>query len=73
MTGFRGWDNESTGIDINEELAQIANKAALGEEGPGGGYFFFLWRWVTHRDIHRRKHLASNFFVCYFGRFVPFG
>lgn len=42
VTGFRGWDNESTGIDINEELAQIANKAALGEEGPGGGYFFFL-------------------------------
>ncbi|PVD20059.1 hypothetical protein C0Q70_20553 [Pomacea canaliculata] len=42
--GFRGWDNESTGIDINEELAQIANKAALGEEGPGGE------RLIRHRS-----------------------
>ncbi|XP_060555499.1 microtubule-associated protein futsch-like isoform X2 [Ruditapes philippinarum] len=34
--GFRCWDTEATGIDINDELAQIANKADLGEEGPNG-------------------------------------
>ncbi|XP_046357199.2 microtubule-associated protein futsch-like isoform X1 [Haliotis rufescens] len=33
-TGFKCWDTEATGIDINEELAQIANRASLGEEGP---------------------------------------
>ncbi|KAL4227832.1 Methionine aminopeptidase 1B [Mactra antiquata] len=32
--GFRSWDKEATGIDINDELAQIANRADLGEEGP---------------------------------------
>lgn len=32
--GFRCWDVEETGIDINDELAQIANRADLGEEGP---------------------------------------
>ena len=25
-------------MDINDELAQIANRAALGEEGPNGQY-----------------------------------
>lgn len=52
VTGFRGWDNESTGIDINEELAQIANKAALGEEGPGGGYFFFSYGDGSHIETY---------------------
>ena len=36
FSGFRCWDNEATGLDINDELAQIANKADLGEEGPNG-------------------------------------
>ncbi|XP_013094852.2 microtubule-associated protein 1B-like isoform X1 [Biomphalaria glabrata] len=31
--GFKCWDTEETGININEELAQIANRASLGEEG----------------------------------------
>ncbi|XP_005091094.2 microtubule-associated protein futsch isoform X2 [Aplysia californica] len=34
--GFRCWDVEDTGIDINDELAQIANRASLGEEGANG-------------------------------------
>ncbi|XP_045216831.2 microtubule-associated protein futsch-like isoform X2 [Mercenaria mercenaria] len=34
--GFRCWDIDATGIDVNDELAQIANKADLGEEGPNG-------------------------------------
>ena len=38
FAGFRGWDCEATGVDINDELAQIANRAALGEEGPNGQY-----------------------------------
>lgn len=40
IAGFRCWDNEATGIDINDELAQIANRADLGEEGPNGKYNF---------------------------------
>ncbi|GAB1603005.1 microtubule-associated protein futsch-like isoform X1 [Argonauta hians] len=32
--GFRTWDAEAAGIDINEEVSLIANKGALGEEGP---------------------------------------
>ncbi|XP_069137403.1 microtubule-associated protein futsch-like isoform X2 [Argopecten irradians] len=32
--GFRCWDEEQTGININEELASIANRASMGEEGP---------------------------------------
>ena len=36
FSGFRCWDSEATGVDINDELAQIANKADLGEEGPNG-------------------------------------
>ncbi|XP_036361786.1 microtubule-associated protein futsch isoform X4 [Octopus sinensis] len=32
--GFRTWDVEAAGVDINEEVSQIANKGALGEEGP---------------------------------------
>lgn len=36
VAGFKCWDTEATGIDINEELAQIANRASLGEEGPNG-------------------------------------
>lgn len=32
--GFRCWDEEQTGININEELASIANRALMGEEGP---------------------------------------
>ncbi|RUS91760.1 hypothetical protein EGW08_000468 [Elysia chlorotica] len=31
--GFKCWDAEETGININEELAQIANRASLGEDG----------------------------------------
>ncbi|KAH9520217.1 hypothetical protein Btru_060293 [Bulinus truncatus] len=34
--GFKCWDVEETGININEELAQIANRASLGEEGSNG-------------------------------------
>ncbi|KAL3866604.1 hypothetical protein ACJMK2_043890 [Sinanodonta woodiana] len=34
--GFQCWNTELTGIDINDELAQIANRADLGEEGPEG-------------------------------------
>lgn len=34
--GFCSWDVEETGIDINNELAEIANKASLGEEGANG-------------------------------------
>lgn len=34
--GFRTWDVEAAGVDINEEVSQIANKGALGEEGPYG-------------------------------------
>ncbi|XP_041365673.1 microtubule-associated protein 1B-like [Gigantopelta aegis] len=34
--GFRCWDEEAIGIDINDELSQIANRAALGNEGPNG-------------------------------------
>ncbi|XP_059175389.1 microtubule-associated protein futsch-like isoform X2 [Physella acuta] len=37
--GFRCWDVEDTGININEELAQIANRASLGEEGASGERF----------------------------------
>ena len=38
FSGFRCWDSEL--FDINDELAQIANKADLGEEGPNGKGFF---------------------------------
>ena len=38
FSGFRCWDGGS--FDINDELAQIANKADLGEEGPNGTYSF---------------------------------
>ncbi|GFO14676.1 microtubule-associated protein futsch-like [Plakobranchus ocellatus] len=34
--GFKCWDVEETGININEELAQIANRASLGEDGANG-------------------------------------
>lgn len=34
--GFKCWDAEETGININEELAQIANRASLGEDGANG-------------------------------------
>ncbi|XP_064609076.1 microtubule-associated protein 1B-like isoform X2 [Liolophura sinensis] len=34
--GFLSWDLEGTGVDINEELASIANAANAGEEGPEG-------------------------------------
>ncbi|XP_052795864.1 microtubule-associated protein futsch-like isoform X2 [Mya arenaria] len=34
--GFRSWDVEGTGVDINDELAHIANRADLGEQGPDG-------------------------------------
>ena len=37
FSGFRCWDSEL--FDINDELAQIANKADLGEEGPNGKGF----------------------------------
>jgi len=36
FSGFRSWDAETTGVDINDELAQIANRADLGQEGPNG-------------------------------------
>ncbi|GFR83912.1 microtubule-associated protein futsch-like [Elysia marginata] len=34
--GFKCWDAEETGININDELAQIANRASLGEDGANG-------------------------------------
>lgn len=40
FAGFRNWDVEATGVDINDELAQIANRADLGEEGPNGKLTF---------------------------------
>ena len=40
FSGFRCWDSEL--FDINDELAQIANKADLGEEGPNGKFFFLI-------------------------------
>ena len=36
LPGFKCWDAEETGININEELAQIANRASLGEDGANG-------------------------------------
>ena len=38
--GLKGWDSTGTGVDINDELAQIANRADLGEEGPDGEWHF---------------------------------
>ncbi|XP_052277896.1 microtubule-associated protein 1A-like isoform X2 [Dreissena polymorpha] len=34
--GFKCWDAAGTGVDINDALAQVANRADLGEEGPDG-------------------------------------
>ena len=48
FAGFRGWDCEATGVDINDELAQIANRAALGEEGPNGQYSLSLVLLLLH-------------------------
>ena len=36
LSGFSTWNAKAAGIDINEELAQIANRADLGDEGPDG-------------------------------------
>ncbi|CAE1293128.1 Microtubule-associated protein futsch [Acanthosepion pharaonis] len=34
--GFRTWDVETTGVDINEEVSKVVSNASLGEEGPYG-------------------------------------
>ena len=36
FSGFKCWSCDD--IDINEELAHIANRADVGEEGPEGTY-----------------------------------
>ncbi|XP_076443645.1 uncharacterized protein LOC143282070 [Babylonia areolata] len=54
VKGFKGWDSEATGVDINNELAQIANRADLGEEGPNGE------RIIRHRSEYSAVELLIN-------------
>ena len=51
FSGFRCWDSEL--FDINDELAQIANKADLGEEGPNGKGFFPHFEVIDIFRVHR--------------------
>lgn len=50
ISGFRSWDCETTGVDINDELAQIANKADLGQEGPNGKLVKYSVVMVTNKN-----------------------
>ena len=52
FSGFRCWDSEL--FDINDELAQIANKADLGEEGPNGKRFFRHFEVIDIFRVHRK-------------------
>ncbi|CAL1537292.1 unnamed protein product [Lymnaea stagnalis] len=52
--GFRCWDVEDTGININEELAQIANRASLGEEGASGE------RFIQHQSDNLAVEILIN-------------
>ena len=38
FTGLQCWDVEATGVDINEELANVASAAPPGDEGTNGKY-----------------------------------
>ncbi|XP_021357598.1 microtubule-associated protein 1B-like isoform X2 [Mizuhopecten yessoensis] len=52
--GFRCWDEEQTGIDINDELARIANRASMGEEGPNDE------RTIQHRSEKIAMEILVN-------------
>ena len=38
FVGLQCWDVEGTGVDINEELANVASAAPPGDEGTNGKY-----------------------------------
>ena len=38
FAGLQCWDVEGTGVDINEELANVASAAPPGDEGTNGKY-----------------------------------
>lgn len=40
FVAFKYWSSEN--VDINDELARIANHAASGEEGPNGKYHIIM-------------------------------
>ncbi|XP_060073202.1 microtubule-associated protein 1S-like [Ylistrum balloti] len=52
--GFRCWDEDQTGIDINDELARIANRASMGEEGPNDE------RTIQHRSEKVAMEILVN-------------
>ncbi|KAL5005551.1 hypothetical protein ScPMuIL_019007 [Solemya velum] len=52
--GFQSWDKDATGIDINQELAEISNKGELGEEGSNGE------RIIRHRTDHVAIEVLVN-------------
>ncbi|XP_033750868.1 microtubule-associated protein futsch-like isoform X2 [Pecten maximus] len=52
--GFRCWDEKQTGIDINDELARIANRASMGEEGPNDE------RTIQHRSEKVAMEILVN-------------
>ncbi|KAL8577433.1 hypothetical protein ACOMHN_048068 [Nucella lapillus] len=54
VKGFKCWNSAATGVDINDELATIANRADLGEEGPEGE------RIIRHRSENSVVDLLIN-------------
>ena len=55
ISGLQCWDVEGTGVDINEELANVASAAPPGDEGTNGKYCIFSFS-SFHRYIGNERY-----------------